>query len=97
MRYLLETLEPAAQDSFFNWNFFDSVLQQKEGFSPYAWEDLAYEFLQKHPEIREQFEQKRKSDKEFANNSYKQLEWIHKNSPYYETPHLRYPVIRVVD
>ena len=24
-RYLLETLEPTAADSFFNWNFFDSI------------------------------------------------------------------------
>lgn len=29
-RYLVETLEPEAQDSFFNWNFFDSILQQKK-------------------------------------------------------------------
>ena len=41
MRYLLETLEPTAPDSFFNWNFFDTILQQKEGFSPYVWEDQA--------------------------------------------------------
>ena len=37
VRYLLETLEPEAKDSFFNWNFFDTILQQKEGFSPYVW------------------------------------------------------------
>ena len=29
--YLLETLEPQAPDSFFNWNFFDSVLGKEEG------------------------------------------------------------------
>lgn len=95
IRYIMETFEPAAPDSFFNWNFFDSILQQKEGFSPYAWEDLAYDFLNKNPEIKEEFEKKRKTEKGFAENSYKQLEWIHKNSPYYETPHLRYPIVRV--
>ena len=31
-QYLMATLEPQAPDSFFNWNFFDSVLQQKRGF-----------------------------------------------------------------
>ncbi len=36
VRYILETLEPTAPDSFFNWNFFDTILQQKEGFSPYV-------------------------------------------------------------
>jgi hypothetical protein len=37
----LETLEPEAVDSFFNWNFFDTMLQQKEGYSDYIFEDLA--------------------------------------------------------
>lgn len=27
-RYLLETLEPTATDSFFNWNFFDSIFRE---------------------------------------------------------------------
>jgi hypothetical protein len=30
IRYLLETLEPSAKDSIFNWNFFDVILQQKK-------------------------------------------------------------------
>lgn len=97
IRYIMETLEPSATDSFFNWNFFDAILQQKEGFSPYAWEDLAYQFLQENPKLKETFDKKRKADSEFAKNSYRQLEWIHKNSPYYETPHLRYPVVRLMD
>lgn len=43
LRYLLEVLEPEAPDSFFNWNFFDTILQQKEGFSAYVFEDIAKE------------------------------------------------------
>ena len=34
VRYLLETLEPMAMDSFFNWNYFDTVLQQRKAFLP---------------------------------------------------------------
>ena len=45
VKYLLETLEPEAIDSFFNWNFFDTILQQKEGYSEYVFEDLAAELL----------------------------------------------------
>jgi len=30
VKYLLETLEPEAVDSYFNWNFFDTILQQKK-------------------------------------------------------------------
>ena len=28
-QYLLQTLEPQAPDSFFNWNFFDIIIQQR--------------------------------------------------------------------
>jgi hypothetical protein len=31
-RYIVETLEPHATDSYFNWGFFDAILQQKEWF-----------------------------------------------------------------
>lgn len=29
-RFLIETLEPGADDSYFSWNFFDAILQQKK-------------------------------------------------------------------
>ena len=95
IRYLLETLEPEATDSFFNWNFFDSILQQKEGFSPYVFEDIAEELLEDYPEIEEEFIQKKQNDSEFAASWYAQLEWLHKKSDHYEKAHLRYPVFRV--
>jgi len=95
VRYLLETLEPTAPDSFFNWNYFDTILQQKEDFSPYVWEDKARVFLDEHPAIKAQFEAKKDSDPNFANNWYAQLDWIHKQSPNYENSHLRYPIVRV--
>ncbi|MBL0044861.1 MAG: hypothetical protein IPP33_10870 [Flavobacteriales bacterium] len=40
-RLIIETLEPEGEDSYFAWGFFDSVLQQKEWFSDYAFEDIA--------------------------------------------------------
>ncbi len=96
IRYLLETLEPQAPDSFFNWNFFDTVLQQKEGFSPYVWEDLAKELLDNNPSIKHKFTTKKETDIEFANNWYAQLQWLHQQSKYYEKAHLEYPVYRVM-
>ena len=97
VRYIIETLEPSAPDSFFNWNYFDTVLQQKEGFSPYVWEDIAETFLTENPEIKTQFEKKKIEDPSFSANWYAQLDWIHKQSPYYEISHLRYPIIRMGD
>ncbi|WP_159022826.1 M14 family metallopeptidase [Formosa sp. L2A11] len=95
MRYLLETLEPQAVDSFFNWNFFDTILQQKEGFSPYVWEDLALELLNNDAQLKHKFEAKKQSDEAFSKNWYAQLDWIHKQSDHYEKAHMRYPIFRV--
>lgn len=97
VKYLLETLEPEAPDSFFNWNFFDAILQQKEGYSAYVFEDLAVDILKKNPTLKEQFEKKKVEDKSFAENGSAQLDWIYKNSQYYESSHLTYPVYRVLN
>ncbi len=96
LKYLLETLEPEAMDSFFNWNFFDTILQQKEGYSEYVFEDLANEILEKNPNLRKQLEEKRINDKAFAQNPEAQLDWVYKNSVHYEKAHLQYPVYRII-
>lgn len=97
IRYILETLEPSATDSFFNWNFFDTILQQKEGFSPYVFEDVALQLLQENKLLNEAFQLKKNSDDKFANNWYAQLQYIYQNSEYYEDAHLQYPVYRVTN
>lgn len=94
-RYLLETLEPIATDSFFNWNFFDTILQQKEGFSPYVWEDKAQQLLRANPKLQIEYNIKISYDEDFANNWYSQLDWLHKQSGNYEKAHLQYPVYRI--
>ena len=95
-RYLIETLEPEATDSFFNWNFFDSILQKKEGFSPYVFEDLALELLNKNQQLKTDLEQLKVKDKDFANNWYAQLNYIYKHSKYAEKAFMQYPVYRAV-
>jgi hypothetical protein len=95
VRYLLEVLEAEATDSFFNWNFFDTILQQKEGYSAYVFEDIAEKYLNDNSELKEQFEDKMKTDETFAKSSRMQLNFIYKNSPHYEKAHLRLPVFKV--
>jgi len=95
LRYLLETLEPEATDSFFNWNFFDTVLQKKEGYSAYVFEDIAENILAKNPKIKAAFEEKLIKDNFFANNPRMQLDFVYKNSPYYEPAHLMLPVFKI--
>ena len=96
IRYLLETLEPAAIDSFFNWNFFDTILQQKEGFSPYVFEDLASQILEENSELLDSLNSKKANDPTFRDDWYAQLQWIYERSEYYEEAHMQYPVYRVI-
>lgn len=95
-RFLVETLEPTADDSYFNWNFFDAILQQKEGYSDYRWEDVAAKYLAQHRELKTQLDAKKKDDAKFAASAAAQLDFVYKNSPFYEPAHLRYPVYRLV-
>lgn len=94
-RYLVETLEPQATDAFFAWNFFDAVLQQKEYFSDYVFEDEAAQLLARDPQLKQLLEEQRKSDTAFAKNGAAQLDFVYRHSPYYEPGHMRYPVYRV--
>jgi hypothetical protein len=95
-RYLVEMLEPTAEDGFFAWNFFDGILQQKEGYSQYRWEDVAEEYIAQHPELKQQLEAQKKADTILAASASAQLNFIYRRSPYYEPAHLRYPVYRLV-
>ncbi|WP_129716774.1 M14 family metallopeptidase [Pedobacter sp. SYP-B3415] len=94
-RYLVETLEPQAADSYFNWNFFDAVLGQKEHFSAYVFEDTAAALLKNDAALRKKLSDKKAADPAFAQNAAAQLDFVYKNSDYYEKTHLRYPIGRL--
>lgn len=94
-RYLVETLEPHAPDSWFAWNYFDAALMQKEYFSAYVFEDLAAEFLKDHPEVRRELEARKAADPDFASDAQAQLDWVYRKSPWYEPSHRVYPVGRI--
>ncbi len=94
-RYIVETLEPQATDSFFNWNFFDSVLGQKEHYSAYVFEDTAAELLEKDPELKAKLEKEKLKYPDPTAKGDALLEFVYKNSDYYEKTHLRYPIARL--
>ena len=93
-RFIVETLEPHATDSYLAWNYFDATLQQKEWFSAYVFEDEASTILDKNPGLKKRFEEMKKDDPEFAKNDFAQLYFIYKNSEHYEPTHKRYPITR---
>lgn len=95
-RFLIETLEPQGMDSYFSWNFFDPILIQKEGFTSYAFEKTAEEFLASYPALKDSLLKKAASDSSFKNNHHAWLDYIYKHSPYYEPGHNMYPVYRLL-
>jgi len=95
-RYIVETLEPQAVDSFFTWNFFDSMLSQKEHYSDYVFEDIAFDYLKKHPELQKLLDDEKNKNPQLAKSAGAQLEFIYRNSPFYEQTYLRYPVGRLL-
>lgn len=95
VKFLLETLEPEAFDSYFNWNFFDGILGQKEYFSDYVFEDTAAELLKTNKALKTAFELKKASDAKFSEDGAAQLDWVYKNSEYYEGSVNQYPIYRI--
>jgi hypothetical protein len=95
-RYIVETLEPQGIDSFFAWNFFDSVLGEKEYFSNYVFEDVATDLLKKDPDLKKKLEDEKLKDPKLASSAFAQLNFVYRNSPYFEKTYLRYPVGRLL-
>ncbi len=94
VKYICEVLEPQSEDSFFAWNFFDSVLQQKEWFSDYVFEEIAEELLQSDSKLKTDFETAMKNDATLEASHWNQLYWIYKHSEYFEQSVNVYPVYR---
>ncbi|MET3107669.1 hypothetical protein AAKU67_002156 [Oxalobacteraceae bacterium GrIS 2.11] len=96
-RYVVETLEPQAHDSFFRWGFFNSILEKKETFSDYVFEDTALELLETEPGLRSLFEQWGRDNPELLSDQQAVLQFIFAHCQRYREPEWRrYPVFRVV-
>jgi hypothetical protein len=95
-RLVMEALEPQGEDSYFAWGFFDSVLQQKEWFSDYVFEDLAADLLRRDSALYDALEARRAADPTFAADAWAQLYFIYQRSPWFEPTFRKYPVLRIV-
>jgi len=95
-RFLVETLEPQGEDSYFAWNYFDGILGQKEGVSDYVFEETAVAYLKEHPEVKTKLDERKATDTAFTKSGRAQLNFVYQNSPYFEPDYLRYPVYRIM-
>ncbi|MFC5523501.1 M14 family zinc carboxypeptidase [Polaromonas jejuensis] len=95
-RYVMETLEPQAHDSFFRWGFFNSILEKKESFSDYVFEDMALQLLQDEPALNARFMQWKAENPERLSDQRQVLRFIFENCARFAEPAWRrYPVLAI--
>jgi len=96
-RYAVETLEPQAHDSLFRWGFFNSVLEKKEAYSDYVFEDHALELLRDEPALKAKFEAWKAANPALLSDQGEVLDFIFANCERYKEPEWRrYPVYSVL-
>lgn len=95
-RYAVETLEPLGHDSFFRWGFFNSVLEKKEAYSDYVFEDLALEMLGAEPELKAKFDAWKAANPALLSQQDAVLGFIFEHGQRHAEPEWRrYPVLSV--
>jgi murein tripeptide amidase MpaA len=88
-------LEPEGPDSFVVWGFFDAVFEQKEYGEGYVLEKLARDMMAHDPQLKQEFEERLKSDKDFAASPVQRLQFFYRRSPWWDQELGRYPVGRL--
>ena len=97
-RYAVEMLEPQGHDSFFRWGFFNSVLERKEAYSDYVFEDHALELLRDEPALKVKFEVWKVANPQLVSQQLAVLDFIFANCERYAEPEWRrYPVFTILN
>jgi hypothetical protein len=90
-------LEPEAPDALVAWGFFNAIFEQKEYFESSVMEPIARRMLADDPGLEREFEEKLRSDEEFAKSPRARLDFFYRRSPYWDERHNLYPVARLKD
>jgi murein tripeptide amidase MpaA len=92
----MHLLEPRSPDSFVAWGFFSAIFEQKEGAEAYVMEEIGRTMLAEDLRLRNEFEQKVKTDTSFANDPGARLDWLYRHSPWNDPRQNVYPVGRLI-
>ncbi|HNM54063.1 MAG TPA: M14 family zinc carboxypeptidase [Saprospiraceae bacterium] len=95
MQWIIQTLEPQAEDSYFAWNFFDGVLMRKEYYSDYAFAPFAEQEISSKPELAKAYKSYLTSDSSSARRMADKLEFVYYRSRFSEPYYRLYPVARI--
>jgi hypothetical protein len=96
-KIIAHLLEPKGNGSLFYWNYFDAVLEQKEYAERYVMEALVPEMLRKDPQLKDEFERKKKADTIFAKNPNLIMNWFFSKTPYWDKKKDIYPIGKIYD
>jgi hypothetical protein len=91
-RIIAHLLEPKGNGSLLYWGFFDAVFEQKEYGESYVIEKVAREMIAKDPKLGLAFEEKKKSDSNFAKSQWDMINWFYNRSAWADPKRMVYPV-----
>lgn len=81
---LVILMEPESVDSFFQWGYFHSILSQTEYMETYIMEPLIAKMLAEDASLKMQFEEKMKTDPEFAKSPRSIYRWFYEKTLYFD-------------
>jgi hypothetical protein len=93
-RLVMALLEPQAPDSLLAWGEFNNFYERKEYMEAYVAEDVAREMLAKDPGLKAAFEEKLRTDAEFAKSPAARLEFFYRRHSAWDDRLGLYPVLR---
>ena len=91
----MDLLEPASPDSFLSWGFFNANLTSAEAPEAYVMEPMARAMMAENPALKQAFEQKLKTDKNFAKDRNARLNWFYNQTPFADSNRYMYPVGKI--
>lgn len=87
-------LDPRSPDSFFQWGFFDEVLERKEYVEGYVMDPTAETMMARDASLRAEFHKKLAEDEAFRKSPQARRQWFYERTPYFDQRLRLYPVGR---
>ncbi len=94
---VMHLLEPSAPDNLVFWGYFNSIFEQKEYSESYIMEIVAREMFEKDPDLKIRFEEQIKNTPEEMSSPWEKLNWLYKQTPYWDWRINEYPVCKVMN